>query len=162
MDDIDISREAVQTALKQFAMQLLSDYGVAGDIPRNDPDFSNCLFAEADAICSIFRAALDRAEAAVGGHFNAGYAAGMSRLWSHTDEAADDYLAAIRALPNPPALPASPDVQALVEAERERCARKRVFAPPEAPRGLDYYTFKRGWDAGITAKNAALRTGAKP
>jgi hypothetical protein len=63
MDDIDISREAVQTALKQFAMQLLSDYGVAGDIPRNDPDFSNCLFAEADAICSIFRAALDRAEA---------------------------------------------------------------------------------------------------
>jgi hypothetical protein len=63
MDDIDISREAVQTALKQFAMQLLSDYGVAGDIPRSDPDFSNCLFAEADAICSIFSAALDAAEA---------------------------------------------------------------------------------------------------
>jgi hypothetical protein len=57
---------------------------------------------------------------------------------------------------------AEADKAAAVEAERERCARKRVFAPPEAPRGLDYYTFKRGWDAGITAKNAALRTGAKP
>lgn len=59
----DIIRGSVELALKQFALQLLSDYGVAEEIPRNDPDLSNCLFAEADAICSLFRAALDRAEA---------------------------------------------------------------------------------------------------
>ena len=52
----DISREAVAVALKQFALGVLSDYGVDADIPRNDPDFSDACFAEADAIWSVFTA----------------------------------------------------------------------------------------------------------